>query len=445
MAVPIAVLIAGTVARALAKEAAKQGVKQLTKEQARVVARNSVKGIAKKRSLELSKSKALSGKNLDAAIIRANRSARSTKPVRNAQGLRTTTGQGKSKVTKGDVYQAVKSMSESPNKGSGNISSVGTIKRVQGKPGVRITTRTSGGRGIASRAQGPAKDPTFTAKIRKRSEGPSNKITEKKTVRKGRVVRDVKVTKFEKPPVVSRTVTGERMPFKSTNTEKVTVSKPRKYTTNKNGSAVTVRKTTPRKASEVRKERLDAKDRRVRGLLTPRVNPARPKTRPKPANDRSTRDYNVEGKDTPQGITVRGKFYPDGNPGLPARGSNRQGTIDSRVSDRAEKPTYGPSRRGEQGAPDSEADKLANSALRNLESPKAAAKDNKVKPGKPTKTTLALRRIGDKPSTKAARDAELKRIIRNQRKVLKERELKEAGERVELTKAELAKIRREMG
>lgn len=367
MAVPIAVLIAATVARALAKEAAKQGVKQLTKEQARVVARNSVSGIAKKRSLELSKSKALSGKNLDAAIIRANNSARSTKPVRNAQGLKTTTGQGKTKVTKGDVYDALKGISKSPSGGSGNISGVGTVRRVQAKPYVRVTTQT--GRG------------------------------------------------------------------------KTTVQKPLKKTNPKEkGSALTVRKTTPRKASDVRAERDKANRDRLRGLLSPRVNPARPKTKPKSGVDKSSRDYNVEGKDTPQGVTIRGKFYPDGNPGLPARGNSRQGTIDSRVSDRAEKPTYGVSRRGEQGAPDSEADKLANSALRNLESPKAAAKNNKVKPGKPTKTTLALRRIGDKPSTKAARDAELKRIIRNQRKVLKQRALKEAGERTKLTKSELARI-----
>jgi len=420
MPVPIAVAIAATVARALATQAAKQGVKQLTKNEARIVARKAVRQIAAKSRSQSDKSRAVSGKQLDALINRANASARSTKPVRNAQGLRTTTGQGKSKITKGDVYQAIKSMSESPNKGSGNISSVGTIKRVQGKPGVRITTKTSGGRGIASRAQGPAKDPTFTAKISKRSEGPSNKITEKKTVRKGRVVKDIKVTKFEKPPVISRTVTGERMPFKSTNTEKVTVSKPRKYITNKNGSAITVRKTQPRKPAEVRAQREKERRDRLREVLTPRVNPARPKTTPKRGVDKSSRDYNVEGKDTVQGITIRGKFYPDRNPGIPARGQSRQGTIESRLESRSERPTIGSTRRGEKGEYDSEAEALLNRSIRALENPKVAAKE-RVKPGQRTKVATAI---------KKGNPAKIKGSVRNMRRVLREREIKEAAERM---------------
>ena len=419
MAAPIAVLIAATIARALAKEATKQGVKQLTQNQARIVARKSVVNIAKKRSLELSKSKVLSGKNLDAAIIRANRSSRSTKPIRNAQGLKTTTGQGKTKVTKADVYEALKDISKSPSSGSGNISSVGTVRRVQAKPYVRVTTRTSGG------SERPLIGPKnkVDVKLTKRTEGPSRRVTEKKTVQKGRIVRDVKIAKFEKSPSLTKKVSGEKM--NSQPQEKVTVQKPlRKTNPKEKGSAVTIRKTQPRKAKDVRAEQQKARRDRLREVLTPRVNPARPKVTPKRGVDRSSRDYNVEDKDTVQGITVRGKFYPNGNTGLPARGQSRQGTIESRLESRSERPTIGSTRRGEKGEFDKEAESRLNEAL----NPKTRV-NAKVKPGKPTRTTSLIK--------SKAKPSEIKGAIRNQRKVLRQREIQKAAEA--MAKAKKAK------
>lgn len=358
MPVPIPIAIAAIVTRALATQAAKQGVKQLTKNEARIVARKAVRQIAAKSRSQSDKSRAVGGKQLDALINKANLSARSTKPVRNAKGLRTTTGQGGKRISN---VSATRIAEQSAGPKARRLGGEAGLRAVAPKPGVRITTRTSRG---------------------------------------------------------------------------TTTTRPVKRETNKKGSAITIRKTQPRKPAEVRAQRAKERRDKLREVLTPRVNPARPKTKPKGRVDKSSKDYNVEGKDTAQGMTIRGRFYPDRNPGVPARGQSRQGTIESRLESRSERPTIGSTRRGEKGEYDSEAEALLNRSIRALENPKVAAKE-RVTPGKPTKTTVVLRTVG---GTKGAKAAKLKGTIRNQRKVLKQREIKEAAER--MRKAEEAAKKR---
>jgi hypothetical protein len=121
------------------------------------------------------------------------------------------------------------------------------------------------------------------------------------------------------------------------------------------------------------------------------------------------------------------KFRDRGGPEV----KGAQSSIESRIASGAEKPTRGnvPSKY------DKEAGARADEAIKVSSRLKAT-----VKPGKPTKTTVALRTVGGSKATKAARNAELKGIIRNQRRVLKERELKEAGEKIRKAE-EAAKIR----
>lgn len=368
MPVPIPIAIAAIVTRALATQAAKQGVKQLTKNEARIVARKAVRQIAAKSRSQSDKSRAVGGKQLDALINKANLSARSTKPVRNAKGLRTTTGQGGKRISN---VSATRIAEQSAGPKARRLGGEAGLRAVAPKPGVRVTTKTGKYRGYGTLSK-----------------------------------------------------------------EKTIVSRPVKRETNKKGSAITIRKTQPRKPAEVRAQRAKERRDKLREVLTPRVNPARPKTKPKGRVDKSSRDYNVEGKDTAQGMTIRGRFYPDRNPGVPARGQSRQGTIESRLESRSERPTIGSTRRGEKGEYDSEAEALLNRSIRALENPKVAAKE-RVTPGKPTKTTVALRTVG---GTKGAKAAKLKGTIRNQRKVLKQREIKEAAER--MRKAEEAAKKR---
>jgi hypothetical protein len=228
-----------------------------------------------------------------------------------------------------------------------------------------------------------------------------------------------------KPDVRITTKAGKYRGYGTLSKEKTTVTRPVKRTTNKSGSAITVRKTEPRKAAEVRAERAKAKRDKLREALTPRVNPARSKIQPKRGKDQRDERTAIE-RDEPQGITIRGKFYPDGNRGLMPRG--KQPTIESRVASRVEKPT--------RGKTPSEYDKEAGARIDEALKPSSRVKAT-VKPGKPTKTTIALRTVGGK---KSERTAKLKGTIRNQRKVLKERELREAGERIRKAE-EAAKIR----
>jgi len=392
MPAPIVVPIALAIARAIAVQTAKQGGKKLLQSEARVIAR---KVIAQKGG-----PKAVSGKSLDRAINIANQSSRSGRPTPNTGGgLRTTySGPPKGKVSKVAATRAAeKAAGPRARREGGNAA----LRATKPKPGVRITKRTSGGPVVK---MGPGKK--IDVKLTQRAEGPARPVKVKKTVTQGRIVRDIKSTDFVRPADRTRIVSGERKPFLTK--EKVTVTRPVKRTTNKSGSAITVRKTEPRKAAEVRAERAKAKRDKLRDALTPRVNPARPKIQPKRGkNERDERTATE--RNEPQGITVRGKFYPDGNRGLMPRGS-KQPTIESRVSSGAEKPTRGnvPSKY------DTEAGDLIDEALKPSTRVKA-----KVKPGRPTKTTIALRTIGGK---KSERTAKLKGTIRNQRKVLKERE-----------------------
>jgi hypothetical protein len=231
-----------------------------------------------------------------------------------------------------------------------------------------------------------------------------------------------------KPGVRITTKAGKYRGYGTLSKEKTTVTRPVKRTTNKSGSAITVRKTEPRKAAEVRAERAKAKRNKLREALTPRVNPARPKIQPKRGKNERDERTAID-RDEPQGITVRGKFYPDGNRGLMPRG--KQPTIESRVASRAEKPT--------RGKLPSEYDKEAGARIDEAVKASTRVKAT-VKPGKPTKTTIALRTIGGK---KSERTAKLKGTIRNQRKVLKEREIKEAAERIRKAE-EAAKKSKEM-
>lgn len=404
MPAPIAVAIAATVARALATQAAKQGVKQLTKNEARIVARKAVRQIAAKSRSQSDKSRAVSGKQLDALINRANASARSTKPVRNAKGLRTTTGQGGKRISN---VSATRIAEQSAGPKARRLGGEAGLRAVAPKPGVRVTTKSSGGGSIKV---GPSQK--INVKLIKRAEGPSR----------------LSGKEFQKPPVKVKEISSERTP--TFGKEKITTSKPVRRETNKKGSAITIRKTQPRKPAEVRAQRAKERRDKLRKVLTPRVNPSRPKTKPKSGVDKSSRDYNVEGKDTAQGMTIRGRFYPDRNPGLPARGQSRQGTIESRLESRSERPTIGSTRRGEKGEYDSEAEALLNRSIRALGSPKASAKE-RVKPGQRTKVATAIKK-GD--------PAKIKGSIRNMRKVLKEREIKEAAER--MRKAEEAAKKR---
>jgi len=233
-----------------------------------------------------------------------------------------------------------------------------------------------------------------------------------------------------KPDVRITTKAGKYRGYGTLSKEKTTVTKPIKRSTNKGGSAITVRQGTPRKPADVRarmqKERRD----RLRESLTPRVNPARPKTTPKrgAGGSGNNRERSQEIIDR----YYRIRFRDQGGPTTKSAQS-KQGSIESRIASGSEKPTRGRSASSDY---DKEAETLANRSIRAIENPKIAAKE-RVKPGKATKTTIALRTMG---GTKAERAAKLKGTIRNQRKVLREREIKEAAER--MRKAEEAAKKR---
>jgi len=355
MPAPIVVPIATAIARAIAAQAAKQGVKKLTQSEVKRIASK----VAARNATQLSR--AGDKVKINPAALGSRVKSGKPKPNRGG-GLRTTTGQGKKKTSRADVYEAVRTMRQRPG-GSSTTTGTGAIRGTAPKPDVRITTKAGKYRGYGTLSK-----------------------------------------------------------------EKTTVTRPVKRTTNKSGSAITVRKTEPRKASEVKAERKKRNDAKLREALTPRVNPARPKIQPKRGKNERDERTAID-RDEPQGITVRGKFYPDGNRGLMPRG--KQPTIESRVASRAEKPT--------RGKLPSEYDKEAGARIDEAVKASTRVKAT-VKPGKPTKTTIALRTVG---GNKAERTAKLKGTIRNQRKVLKEREIKEAAERIRKAE-EAAKKSKEM-
>lgn len=192
-----------------------------------------------------------------------------------------------------------------------------------------------------------------------------------------------------------------------------TVTRPVKRTTSKKGSAITVRKVEPRKAADVRAERARVKRAKVRDALTPRVNPARPKSTPKRTSTGTTSNDAREKEIINRYYRIR--FRDRGGPN-PRSEQGPQRSIESRIASGAEKPT--------RGSLPSEYDKQAGALIDEAVKASTRVKAT-VKPGKPTKTTIALRTVG---GNKSARNAELKGIIRNQRKVLKERQQrKDAG------------------
>jgi hypothetical protein len=409
MPAPIVVPIALAIARAIAAQAAKQGVKKLAQSEARIIAR---KVIAQKGG-----PKAVSGKTLDRAINIANQSSRSGRPIPNAGGgLRTTySGPVRGKISKVAATRAAeKAAGPRARREGGNAA----LRVTKPKPTARITRTTSGGPVVR---MGPGKK--IDVKLTQRAEGPARPVKVKKTVTQGRIVRDIKSTDFVRPADRTRIVSGERKPFFTK--EKVTVSRGVKRTTNKNGSAITVRKVEPRKAKDVKAERDKAKRDKLRDALTPRVNPARPKPTPKRGSTGKT-DNNAREKEIIDRY-YRIRFRDKDAPTARSTGDIKK-SIDSRIAAGYEKPTRGnvPSKY------DTEAGARIDEALNPSTRVKA-----KVKPGKPTKTTIALRTIGGK---KSERTAKLKGTIRNQRKVLKEREIKEAAERIRKAE-EAAKIR----
>ena len=296
--------------------------------------------------------KALSGKALDAAINKANLSARSTKPVRSKSGgLKTTTGQGRKKVSS---VAATRMAEQSAGPKARRLGGEAALRSKGAKPGVRITTKAGKYRGYGTLSK-----------------------------------------------------------------EKTTVTKPVKLETNKKGSAITVRKTEPRKAADVRAERAKIRRDRLREALTPRINPARKKITPERSKN-NTSGFNAREQELIDRY-YRIRFGDKGGP-TPRSAQELQSSIESRIASGAEKPTRG----SVNNTGDKEATILAQRSMRALNSPKAASQE-KVKPGKPTKTTIGLRMIG---SPKGVQAAKLKGTIRNQRKVLREREIKEAAERI---------------
>lgn len=275
--------------------------------------------------------------------------SKSGKPTPNrGGGLRTTTGRGKSKVTKGDVYEAVRSMSGRLG-GSPTTTGTGAIRTTAPKPYVRVTTRTAKGE-----------------KVQK--------------------------------------------PLKKTNPKE-------------KGSAITIRNTTPRKAAEVRAERDKARRDRLRNALTPRVNPARPKSKPKQGNEGWSRTDARRDEIVQRYYNIR---FGDRSAPSARGGQTEPRSIDERIGKGVEE-------RPNSSRPsnyDKDAEKRITESFAEARSGKPT-----MKPGQRTKVTQAIRK-GTNP--------EIKRAIRNMRKVLTERALKEAGSRTQLTSAELAKIEQQI-
>lgn len=265
---------------------------------------------------------------------------KSGKPTPNrGGGLRTTTGQGKKKTSKADVFEAVRGMSSRPG-GSPTTTGTGAVRGTAPKPYVRVTTKTG---------------------------------------------------------------------------TKTTVQKPLKKTNPKEkGSAITVRKTQPRKAADVRADRAKANRDRLRNALTPRINPARPKTTPKRGSQGST-NTNARSEE----IIQRYYNIRFGDRSAPSArgGQSEPRSIDQRISRGVEERPRPSSSKSSNY--DSEAERLANRSISALENPKVAAKE-RIAPGKRTNVAKAI---------KTGNARKIAKATANQRRVLRERQIREAAER----------------
>ena len=349
--------------------------------------------------------RALSGKALDAAMNKANLSARSTKPVRNAKGgLKTTTGQGRKKVS--DI-SATRMAEQSAGPKARRIGGVIELRSIRPKPNDVVTRKTSGGK--VTRKDTPER---INLKVTKPAEGPSRPVAVKKTVTKGRIVRDIKSTDFVKPSGKVTNISGTRTPF--VNKEKTTVSKPTKRSGSRNGTAVSVRKTEPRKASDVREEATKARKTRLREALTPRVNPARAKVKPKQGKQGSTKTDARREEILQRYYNIR---FRDQSAPTPRGGQPEPRSIDARIARGVEERPRSSSK--------SNYDKEANERLdlqeRAASGSKKAIEESKVKPGKRTKVATAV---------KTGKPSEIKGAVKNMRRVLKEREIKEGAESI---------------
>ena len=276
---------------------------------------------------------------------------KSGKPTPNrGGGLRTTTGQGKKKTSREDVYEAVKTMREKPG-GATTTTGTGEVRATAPKPYVRVTTRTSGTKG----------DKPFTSK------------------------------------------------------EKVTVQKPIKKTNPKEkGSAVTIRKGTPRKAADVRAEKAKAQRDRTREALTIRVNPARPKMTPKQGSQGFTSSQARSEEIIQRYYNVR---FGDRSAPSARSSQSEPGSINQRINKGVEEQ---PRQSTRSSSTDYEADKLANRSLSALENPKVSAKET-VRPGKRTNVAKAV---------KTGNARKIAKATANQRRVMEQRQIKEIAERM---------------
>jgi len=314
-------------------------------------------------------------------------------------GLRTTTGQGKKKTSRADVFEAVKGMSSKPG-GSSTTTGTGAIRGTAPKPFVRVTTRTSGGKGTV-RAEGPTQK--TTVKLTKRLEGPS---------RKG-----------EKPPTISKTVTAYRTPATSRSTEKVNVQAPlKKINPKEKGSAITVRKVAPRKAADVRADKAKANRDRLRNALTIRVNPSRTKSTSKQGSGPNRTDARSE--------EILQRYYNIrfGDRSAPSArgGAAEPRSIDQRITKGVEERPRQSSRSSNN---DYEADRLASRSISALENPKVSAKE-RIRPGKRTKVAEAV---------KSGNPRKVAKATANQRKVLEQRQIKEIADRMKAAMEQAAK------
>jgi len=349
--------------------------------------------------------RALSGKALDAAINKANLSARSTKPVRNAKGgLKTTTGQRRKKVSDISATRMAEQSAGARARRSGGVIE---LRSIRPKPNDVVTTKTSGGK--VTRTGTPEK---INLKVTKRAEGPSRPVAVKKTVTKGRIVRDVKSADFVGPSSKVKNISGSRIPF--ANKEKITIAKPAKRSGSRNGTAVTVSRTEPRKAADVREDATKARKARLREALTPRVNPARTKVKPKQGKQGSTTTDARREEILQRYYNIR---FRDQSAPTPRGGQAEARSIDQRIARGVEERPRSSSK--------SNYDKEANERLdlqeRAASGSKKAIAESKVKPGKRTKVATAV---------KTGKPSEIKGAVRNMRKVLKEREIKEGAESI---------------